>query len=75
MDKRHQLRQSAVADFMQSLEHLDELLGEPLVGEREENVLPDSGSKASEPENAKVLPLSSHATQNIQTTQPSSQQS
>ncbi|MFG6099383.1 hypothetical protein D0962_17145 [Leptolyngbyaceae cyanobacterium CCMR0082] len=27
MDKR-QLRQSAVADFLQSLEHLDELLGD-----------------------------------------------
>lgn len=27
MDKR-QLRQSAMADFMQSLEHLDELMGE-----------------------------------------------
>ena len=27
MDKR-QLRQSAIADFMQSLEHLDELLGD-----------------------------------------------
>lgn len=27
MDKR-QIRQSAVADFMQSLEHLDELLGD-----------------------------------------------
>ena len=29
MDKRqHQLRRSAMADFMESLEHLDELLGE-----------------------------------------------
>ena len=44
MDKR-QLRQSAMADFMQSLEHLDELLGDTA-----EHVVLDS--RASQPETA-----------------------
>ena len=42
MDKR-QLRQSAIADFMQSLEHLDELLGDTA----EASVLDDTAQTES----------------------------
>ncbi|MEM9976849.1 MAG: hypothetical protein AAF808_04400 [Cyanobacteria bacterium P01_D01_bin.2] len=41
MDKR-QLRQSAMADFMQSLEHLDELLGDAA-----ETEVPNDGPQIS----------------------------
>ena len=48
MDKR-QLRQSAMADFMQSLEHLDELLGD--TGETESpNDGPQISPKAHKPD-------------------------
>ena len=50
MDKR-QLRQSAFADFMQSLEHLDELLGDTA----EASVL-DDDSHGSESSKAHTLP-------------------
>ena len=53
MDKR-QLRQSAVSDFMQSLEHLDELLGDTT-----ETVVLDEGPQPSETDRA--LPLSQSA--------------
>ncbi|MEM7796491.1 MAG: hypothetical protein AAF579_18815 [Cyanobacteria bacterium P01_C01_bin.118] len=47
MDKR-QLRQSAVADFMESLEHLDELLGETTDNRllEEDNLQPTDAEKS-----------------------------
>lgn len=63
MDKR-QLRQSAVDDFMQSLEHLDELLGDTT-----ETVVLDEGTLASETDRARPLSQSgpNPTTKNTQT--------
>ena len=55
MDKR-QLRQSAVADFMQSLEHLDELLGDTT-----EKVELDDSLRATETESPQTLPSKTSA--------------
>ena len=56
MDRR-QLRQSAAADFMESLEHLDELMGETTdIGALEEDNLP------TEAENPQPSPLAPPAT-------------
>ena len=63
MDKR-QLRQSAVAAFMQSLEHLDELLGDTT-----ETVVLDEGTSDSDPDRARPLSQSgpNPTTKNTQT--------
>ena len=49
MNKR-QLRQSAVDDFLQSLEHLDELLGDTT-----ETVVLDSEPQTSEPDRSEAV--------------------
>lgn len=54
MDKR-QLRQSAVADFLQSLEQLDELLRDTT-----DTVVLDDGSQPDKSNGGDALPLAAH---------------
>lgn len=62
MNKR-QLRQSAVDDFLQSLEHLDELLGDTT-----ETVVLDSESPTTEPDRSDAVAAPSHQPQSAKTT-------
>ncbi|NEQ53514.1 MAG: hypothetical protein F6K11_25825 [Leptolyngbya sp. SIO3F4] len=73
MNKQRQTRQSAVTDFMQSLEQLDELLGDALSGDKPEKAVLDDIYPVAETKNVTALPLDSSKLQATKTNQPNAQ--